>query len=143
MSELILQDVIPWQSLEGLDHFQFHVLHVDDDHERAEVLFKFDANIPIVLHRHCSLNKLLVLQGEHIFYRPDGSVKEVRPTGRFTVVKPDEEPHSESGGSEGAMVLFSIYNREDNGPLYELMDPEKNIVGTLSMDDLAALSQTQ
>lgn len=143
MSEAILQDVIPWQSLEGLDHFQFSILHIDDKRERAEVLFKFDANMPIVLHRHCSLNKLLVIQGEHVIYHADGSVKEVRPTGRFTVVEPDDEPHSESGGATGATVLFSIFDSEDGGPLYELMDPEKNIVGTLSMTDLVALSQPQ
>lgn len=139
-SESQLDKVISWQTLEGMDHFQFSILHIDDDVQRAEVLFKFEAHMPIFLHRHCSLNKLLVIEGEHLIYRQDGSVKDIRPTGRYVVVPADDEPHSESGGDGGAIVLFSVFANE-SGPLYEVLDPERNVVAAISMADLVALSQ--
>ncbi|MFW1676512.1 hypothetical protein ACFVYJ_01860 [Pontibacter sp. JAM-7] len=135
-----LSAVIPWQHLDGLEHLAFKILHIDDDQQRAEVLFQFEAHQPIILHRHRALNKTLVLEGQHIIYRPDGEIEEVRPTGQYTVIEPSEEPHSESGGNGGAIVLFSIF---DNGglPLYELLDDQQNIVASLSMTDLVALRQ--
>ncbi len=132
--------VTPWKQLEGLEHFKYHIVHIDEVQQRAEVLFWFDAHKPIILHRHCALNKTLVLEGEHIIYGADGKVEEIRPTGSYTVTPAQEAPHSESGGEGGAVVLFSIF---DNGglPLYELMDEQQNILATLSMTDLVALHQ--
>ncbi len=140
MSETRIEDVANWQSLEGVDHMQIAILHVDETQERAEVLFKMEPHKPIILHRHCALNKITVLKGEHRIYEPDGSLKEVRPTGSYTISRPDMEPHSESGGDGGAIMLFSIFNN-GGGALYELMDPDQNIVGTLSMSDIVALNQ--
>lgn len=135
-----IEYVTDWRSLEGLDHIQYSILHIDEKQERAEVLFKLEPHKPIILHRHCALNKIVVLSGEHHIYDADGNLSEVRATGSYTVAQPDEKPHSECGGDLGAILLFSIF---DNGgqALYELMDPDQNVIGTLSMDDLVALSQ--
>ncbi len=134
--------VTPWKQLEGLEHFKYHIVHIDEQQQRAEVLFWFDAHQPIILHRHRSLNKTLVLEGEHVIYRADGQIEEIRPTGSYTVTEAQDAPHTESGGEGGTVVLFSIF---DNGglPLYELMDAEQNIVATFSMSDLQALYQPQ
>ena len=135
-----IEDVTDWRSLEGLEHIQYSILHIDETQQRAEVLFKLEPHKPIILHRHCALNKILVLSGEHHIYNVQGNLTEVRATGSYTVAQPYQHPHSECGGDGGAILLFSIF---DNGgdALYELMDPEQNIIGTLTMADLIALSQ--
>ena len=140
MSLQRIEDVADWRSLEGLEHIQYSILHIDETQQRAEVLFKLEPHKPIILHRHCALNKILVLSGEHHIYDFQGNLTEVRATGSYTVAQPDQHPHSECGGDGGAILLFSIF---DNGgdALYELMDPDQNIIGTLTMADLIALSQ--
>ncbi|MGI1669835.1 MAG: hypothetical protein K6L74_05855 [Neptuniibacter sp.] len=140
MSLQRIEDVADWRSLEGLEHIQYSILHIDETQQRAEVLFKLEPHKPIILHRHCALNKIVVLSGEHHIYDARGNLTEVRATGSYTVAQPDLHPHSECGGDGGAILLFSIF---DNGgdALYELMDPDQNIIGTLTMADLIALSQ--
>ena len=133
-----IEDVTDWQTLEGVEHLKLSILHIDEAQERAEILFRMEPHKPIILHRHCALNKIVVLAGEHRIYEPDGSLKEIRATGSYTVSKPDTQPHSESGGDGGAILLFSIFDN-GGGALYELMDEEENIIGTLSMSDLVGL----
>ena len=108
---------IHWQRIEFFDNFQYSVLDVDRDNKVVEVLFKFAANDPIVLHRHCAVNHTFVIQGEHCLYHADGTLTEKRPTGSYTISQPDNEPHRESGGDEDTVVLFSI--RATEGPMYE------------------------
>jgi hypothetical protein len=47
-------------------------------------------------------------QGELRFWRPDGSLKEIRPTGSYVQVAANGEPHSEGAGDQMAIVLFSF-----------------------------------
>ena len=140
MEAMRIEDVTEWKTLEGLEHLDYSILHIDEAQGRAEVLFRMQPHKPIVLHRHCALNKIVVLSGEHLIYEPNGKLKEVRPTGSYTISKPDDQPHSESGGDGGAVMLFSIFDNK-GGPVYELMDADRNIIGTLSMADLVALHQ--
>jgi hypothetical protein len=49
------------------------------------------------------------------------------------VSPPADDPHREGGGDQDVVVLFTIYDRE--GPLYEILDDDSNIVATLSTDD--------
>ncbi|MEM0910701.1 MAG: regulator [Pseudomonadota bacterium] len=135
-----IEDVTEWKSLEGIEDLQYSILHINEEQTRAEVLFKMEAHKPIILHRHCALNKIVVLSGQHHIYHADGTLKEVRATGSYTVSQPDIDPHSESGGEGGTVLLFSIFDN-DGGPLYELMDADQNVVGTLSMSDLVELSK--
>ncbi len=131
---------INWQQMEGVDHLSYNILNVDRALKTVDVMFKFAAREQVALHRHVALNHMLVLEGEHIFYEPDGNVKEVRPQGRYTVSPPSDDPHLEGGGDEDAIVLFSI--RGTDGVMYELLDDDREIIGTLSMDDFeAAFSQ--
>ena len=77
--------------------------------------------------------KTFVIQGEHRLYHANGELKDVRPTGSYTVSPPGDEPHREGGGDQDVVVLFTIYDRE--GPLYEILDDDSNIVATLSTND--------
>lgn len=136
MSQFTFNDGnIAWKRLDGIDHLLFSVLDIDDRNV-LHVLFKLSANQRIVLHRHCALNKTFVIQGEHRLYHANGELKDVRPAGSYTVSPPAHEPHREGGGDQDVVVLFTIYDRE--GPLYEILDDNSNVVATLSTNDFVS-----
>lgn len=132
---------IKWSRIDGIAHLEYTVLSIDPPRLTADVLFRFAANEQIVLHRHLALNHTFVVQGEHRLYEPDGRIKEIRPTGSYTISPANPVPHREGGGAEDVIVLFSI--RGSDGLLYELLDDDLNIIGTLSMQDLTALHAAQ
>lgn len=132
---------IHWHTLEGFDHLKYSILDIDEQNKIIDVLFKFAANQKIVLHRHKALNNLLVLQGEHRLYHADGTVKEIRPVGRYTVSPASDEPHREGGGSDqDAIVFFSI---RGIGMLYEILDDDLRPIGSLSRQDFIDLYRAQ
>ena len=51
------------------------------------------------------------------------------------------EPHREGGGDEGAVVFYSV--RGKDGVLFEVLDDDLNVVGTLSMDDFLGALKAQ
>ena len=127
---------INWQRLGDFQHLHFHILDVDEKNAIADVLFKFAANEKIVLHRHLAHNNTLVIQGEHRLYHPNGEIKEIRPVGSMTASPPSEDPHREGGGDQDVIIAFSI---RGNGVLYELLDDDQSVIGTISMGDLVEL----
>ena len=132
---------VSWRQIEGIDHLSYFICAVDRELKIVDVLLKFDANKQIALHRHVALNHLLVLQGEHRLYEPNGDIKEVRPTGRYTVSPASKEPHREGGGDEDVVILFSI--RGTDGVMYEFMDDDNQVISNFGMDDFAALYELQ
>lgn len=131
---------IRWQKLGDFEHFVYSILDVDDEAHIYDVVFKFHAGKQIVLHRHLAQNNMFVIQGEHRLYHADGRVKDVRPTGTYTNSAPDPEPHREGGGADqDVVVFFSIRGKE--GVLYEILDDDENVIGTVSSQDLVALHQ--
>ncbi len=135
------QSNITWRQLEGIEHLDYFILDLDRERQVADLLLRFAANEKIMLHRHVALNHLFVVQGEHIIYEPDGTIKEVRPTGRYTVSQASDEPHREGGGEQEVIVLFSI--RGTDGLMYEFLDDDFNVVGTFGMDDIENLMTPQ
>ena len=129
---------IRWNRLGDFEHLHYSILDVDEKNGIADVLFKFAANQKIVLHRHLAHNNTFVVQGEHRLYKPDGSIKEIRHVGSMTSGPPNEEPHREGGGDQDVIIAFSI---RGTGVLYELLDDEMNLIGTISMQDLIALNR--
>jgi hypothetical protein len=69
-------------------------------------------------------------------YKPDGTLKEVRPVGSMTSTPADDEPHREGGGAQDVIIAFSI---RGDGVLYELLDDDMNQIGTISLQDLIDL----
>ena len=130
---------IQWCQLGDFGHFLYAILDIDLENTIADVLFKFEAHRPIVLHRHKALNKMLVLQGEHHIYEANGDLKEIRPVGRYTSSQPSLEPHRECGGDKGAVVFFSIRCKNKGDVLYDLLDDQENLMGTLTMNNLIDL----
>ena len=77
------QSNIRWYVLEGIDNAYYHVCSVDEENKIVDVLFKFDANKQVILHRHHAAYRTLVLQGELRIYKADGALKEIRPVGSY------------------------------------------------------------
>ena len=127
---------ITWNRLGDYLHLHYSILDVDEKNGIADVLFKFAANEKIVLHRHLAHNNTFVVQGEHRLYKPDGSLKEIRPVGSMTSSPPSDEPHREGGGDQDVIIAFSI---RGDGVLYQLLDEDMNQIGSISMQDLIAL----
>jgi hypothetical protein len=123
-----------------LEHFVFAVLDIDIPRKVVDFIAKFDPNRQIVLHRHAALTNTMVIQGEHRLYEPDGTLKEVRAVGSYTSSQPGD-PHREGAGDQPAVVLYSV--RGKDGVLFELMNDDLNVVGTLSMEDFAQALEQQ
>ncbi len=130
---------IQWHQLGEFKRFVYAILDIDLENTIADVLFKFEAHQPIVLHQHKALNKMLVIQGEHRLYEPNGDLKEIRPVGRYTSSPASPDPHRECGGDEGAVVFFSIRCKSKKDVLYELLDDQGSLIGTITMADLIGL----
>jgi hypothetical protein len=131
---------IQWHKLGDFEHFVYSILDIDRENHIADVLFKFEPHRPIVLHRHMAINKTFVIRGEHRIYEPNGELKEVRAVGSYTSSPASTQPHRECGGDDGAVVFFSI--RGKNSVLYEILDDGQNLIGTLSLQDLIGLAET-
>ena len=127
---------IKWNRLGDYLHLHYSILDIDEKNGIADVLFKFAANEKIVLHRHLAHNNTFVVQGEHRLYKPDGTLKEIRPVGSMTSSPPSDEPHREGGGDQDVIIAFSI---RGNGVLYQLLDEDLNQIGSISMQDLIAI----
>lgn len=127
---------ITWNRLGDFEHLHYSILAIDEKNRIADVLFRFAANEQIVLHRHKAHNNTFVVQGEHRLYKPDGTLKEVRPVGSMTSSGPDSEPHREGGGDQDVVIVFSI---RGDGVLYELLDNDQNPIGTITFQDLIDL----
>ncbi len=127
---------IHWSQLPGFDNFSYSILSIDQANQLVDVLFHFRAHDPIVLHRHCALNHTFVVRGEHHLYHASGELKEVRPTGSYTISPPDTTPHRECG-DDGTVVLFSIRGTGD--VMYEILDDQQNLLATLGMAEFASL----
>ncbi len=132
---------ITWYKLDWLPDLEFYVYKVDEKNRIIDILFKFAANSKVQLHRHKSPYVTLVIQGELRFYRPNGELKEIRPTGSYVSGVANGEPHLEGGGDEDAIVFFS--NREVEGPLYEFLDENLQPTVTLGFDDFKAQLEEQ
>lgn len=122
--------------------FHYTILDLDEKSRIVDVLFKLPANEQVVLHRHRALNHTFVVQGEHRLYEADGSLREVRPTGSYTVSPASEQPHREGGGEQDAIVFFSIRPGNDD-LLYEILDDALNPLGTITFQTMVELYQAQ
>jgi 2,4'-dihydroxyacetophenone dioxygenase len=134
---------IQWNSFgDFVPRFDYSILHLDQKSRVVDVLFKLPANEQIVLHRHRALNHTFVVQGEHRLYEPDGSLREIRPTGSYTVSPASEQAHREGGGAQDVVIHFSIRPGNDE-VIYELLDDTGNQIATITFQTLVELYQAQ
>ena len=131
---------IRWRKFEGLENFVGYVFDVDEKRNVVDFILKFDANKRIFLHRHLALTNTFVVHGEHRLYEPNGDLKEIRRVGSYTV-SPPASPHTEGGGDEGCVVLYSV--RPDGDGIFEVLDDNLNVVGVLTVRDFQNAMEEQ
>ena len=131
---------IRWYTLGDFEHFVFAMLDVDVPRQIVDFVLKFPPNQKIFLHRHLALTNTLVVQGEHRLYEPNGKLKEVRPVGSYTS-SPPGDPHQEGAGDGGGVVFYSV--RGKDGALFEVLDDNLNVIGTLGLDDFVGAFNEQ
>ena len=133
---------IAWHRLGDFEHFHYNVLAVDAAREIADFIIRYAPDQRIFVHRHRSDTRTFVIQGEHRIFEPDGSLKEVRPAGSYTIAPADAPPHSEGGGADGALVLYNTRGSA-GGVLFEVLDDGLLTVATLGLADVLALFDAQ
>ena len=124
-----------------LKHLLFSILSVDEENHIVHVLFKFAANEKIILHPHMIQDNTFVVQGEHRLYEPDGTLKEIRPTGMYKSTQPGDI-HREGGGPGQDVVVFFDMRGHD-GVFYEILDDDQNVVAALSYADFLGAYKAQ
>tara|TARA_B100000073_G_C23361848_1_gene423198 strand:- start:52 stop:513 length:462 start_codon:yes stop_codon:yes gene_type:complete len=133
------EETVDWQPLPGpdgsaADHIGMSILNIDDNAKIVDVLFKFAANEKILWHKHTSDFNTFVVKGEHRIYSLDGELREVRPAGTFKATQASEDPHTEGGGDEDVVILFSLRPYDDERPIYEILDEDHEVVAEMTFN---------
>ena len=126
---------VTWQLVEAIGA-QIYVLAIDEARGLVDVLIRFQPNARGRVHKHLCDFSTLVLQGELLFRHPDGSKKEVRPTGSYVQGKAHGDPHSEGASDLTAIVLFSFRGADGDMVLY--LDTPEDEPFRLSFADFKA-----
>ena len=139
------EPTVDWKPLVGpdeepTDFISCSILNVDDDAKVVDILFKFSANEKIVMHRHTSNYSTFTVQGELRVYNTDGSLKDVRPAGTYKAGTPGEA-HTEGGGDEDVIALFSLRPYKETDPIYEILDDDMSVAAVMTFEDLKALHE--
>ena len=139
---------VEWDVLAGpdgspTDHVRMSILNIDDEAKIVDVLFKFAANEKIVLHQHTTAYNTFVVKGEHRIYTPEGELTEVRPAGTYKAGVASEEPHTEGGGDEDVVILFSLRPYDAETPIYEILDDKRDVAATMNFNGLKELHESK
>ena len=125
---------IDWQPFAGIENLELTLCDLDEDRQVLDLLARFAPNKTVTMHNHLAQTNMFVIQGELRMYELDGSVREVRPAGRYYRGRRDDV-HSEGGGPDDAVVFYSVrgHGAEE---MFQVMDNNENVVATISMGDL-------
>lgn len=140
-------DGVDWLEIAGARdgsypiHHELAILGWDREVGTIDLLIRFDdRGGHCQAHRHVCPTSVLVLEGEqHIEEMlPDGSRRpKVRTAGVHHLSAGDPHPHMERGGPDGAVVFYSHHSLD--GRLYDVVDDDRNVVGTVTIDSLVEL----
>ena len=138
------ESAVNWQPLPGpdgspADHIGMSILSVDDEAKIIDVLFKFAANEKIIGHRHTSDFNTFVVKGEHRIYDIDGELREIRPAGTYRATEASDDAHTEGGGDEDVVILFSLRPYDNEKPIYEILDENHEVIATMTFDAMKDL----
>ena len=129
---------IPWKPFSFYEGFVYKLLDVDVERRTVEMMLKFEPSSVCFYHRHLGPVASVVLEGEHHIeeIQDDGSrLTKVRRAGEFTMSH-GSHAHIEGGGETGGVIFFSF--RADQDHIYDIMDPELNILREVSVQDFKA-----
>lgn len=135
---------IEWTHLKGGAEFDYPidywlaVLGARPEIGALDILVKWEPNAYCHFHRHVAATTVLVLEGEqHIHETTDGgeTIHKVRRAGEYAL-NPGGDVHMEHGGPEGALVFFGLH--APDGRVFDLLDRDRNILATSTIEEMAA-----
>ena len=129
-----------WQTVPEIGA-QIYVLAVDEARGLVDVLIRFQPSALGRVHRHLCDFSTFVLQEELRFRHPDGSMKEVRPTGSYVQGSANGAPHAEGAGDQMAIVLFNF--RGASGDMVQYLDTTTQEPFSLKFSDFKAALANQ
>lgn len=127
---------INWQPFGGIENLELTLCDVDEERKVIDLLVRFAPDLTVTMHNHLAQTNMFIIQGELRMYEPDGSVREIRPAGRY-YRGVTNDAHSEGGGPEGAVVFYSV-RADTKDALFEILADDESVVATLTMDDVRA-----
>jgi hypothetical protein len=133
--------LIQWQLFPGLEHLEFCLYDVDEERQVIDLIVKFEPGEVVAMHNHVAQTNMFVIQGELRMYETDGSLKEIRPAGKYCRGRRDD-CHSEGGGPDGAIVFYSIRGHGSD-ELLEIVDGNMSVLAKIGMDDIRAVWAAQ
>lgn len=129
---------VAWQALDGFEGMVLSLCSVDRENHCVDFLVKFAPNSKVLFHRHLAETHSFVIEGAHIIYEEDGSQRETRPVGTYSITPASGDVHSEGGGPDGCVLLYSA--RGKDADLFEMFDDDFNSTGKMTIGDFVALS---
>lgn len=129
-----------WNKLGDFEGFVVSILFVDEAKHCVDFAVKFEPNTRAMLHRHLAHTHSFVIEGEHIIYEMDGSVREIRPVGHYAA-GPGGDCHNEGGGPDGAVLFYSVRGTGD--ALFDMIDDDENIIAKVHVGDFKAMLEAQ
>lgn len=127
---------IDWQPFAGIANLELTLCDLDEERQVCDLLVRFAPNKTVTMHNHLAQTNMLIIQGELRMYETDGSIREIRPAGRYYRGRRNDA-HSEGGGPDGAVVFYSLRGHGAEEVL-EIMNDAQTVVATLGMTDLRA-----
>ena len=132
---------ITWHPFVGIDNLAFSLCDLDEERQVIDLIVKFEPNEIVAIHTHIAQTNMIIIQGELRMYETNGTLKEIRPAGRYYRGQRDDT-HSEGGGAEGAVVFYSV--RGHGIPeMLSILDNDLKVLATLTMTDLRAVWDAQ
>ncbi|MDA0339841.1 MAG: regulator [Proteobacteria bacterium] len=126
---------VDWQPFAGVENLDATLCDVDEERQIVDVLVRFPPDKIVTMHNHLAQTNMFIIQGELRIYEPDdGSLREVRPAGQYYRGRRDDV-HTEGGGPEGAVVLYSVRGHGVE-ELLQVMDNNQNVLASVSTGDI-------
>ena len=132
---------VAWFPFGDFTGFVVAVYRADAEKGLTDFILKFEPNSRIHLHRHLAETSTFVIQGEHRLYEPDGSLKEIREVGSYTLTPIGQPPHREGAGNEPCVVFYSI--RSDQDLIFEFLNDDLSLFAPLTISTIAAVWEQQ
>ena len=127
---------IRWQPFAGIENLELSLCDIDEERKVVDLIVRFAPNQTVTLHNHLAQTNMFIIQGELRMYEADGSVREMRPAGRYYRGRTNDA-HSEGGGPQGAVVFYSM-RADAADEVLEVLAEDQSVVATLTMDDVRA-----
>src|SRR5438309_1037237 len=67
---------IQWRPFAGMGGYVVRIFDVDPATRTVDFAIKFDPNTQVIIHRHTALTHTFVVEGDHVIYEPDGTLRE-------------------------------------------------------------------